>query len=126
MYVALFGKVGVWFRLRRRCGPKNHLNNSSKDTTAGDQKGRKLSRSPIRDQEEGGRKRRVNESKALKMPRRTEVKASELQFENFLAAMVEQMRIQHEEMKTLLTAMASTQRTAVWSDKEVGHTSADW
>ncbi|KAK6764578.1 hypothetical protein RB195_024777 [Necator americanus] len=50
-------------------------------------------------------------SEPPKMPRGTEGKVSESQPENFLAAMVEQMRIQHEEMKTLLTAVAPMQRT---------------
>ncbi|KAK6745965.1 hypothetical protein RB195_012211 [Necator americanus] len=78
------------------------------------------------------------------IPRGAEGKASESQLENFLAAIFEQMRIQHEEMKTLLTALAPTQRTTVQevskdqydqlsedvqmfvSDEEVGHTFAYW
>ncbi|KAK6761333.1 hypothetical protein RB195_022408 [Necator americanus] len=83
-------------------------------------------------------------SEPLKMPRGTDGKTSESQLENFLAAMVGQMRIEHEEMKTLLTALAPTQRTTVQdvsknqyyqlskevqmlvSDEEVGHTFAYW
>ncbi|KAK6758130.1 hypothetical protein RB195_015757 [Necator americanus] len=78
------------------------------------------------------------------MPRGTEGKASESQLGNFLSAMVEQMRIQHEEMKTLLTALAPTQRTTIQdvskdqydqlskdvqmfvTYEEVGHTFAYW
>ncbi|KAK6738460.1 hypothetical protein RB195_020517 [Necator americanus] len=140
-------------------GPLNHLHNSIKDTTSGDQgsRRRRPSRSTIKDPEERRLRRsrstnkkkeeaeeaQTSPSEPLRM-RGTKSKASESQLENFLAAMVEQMRSEHEEMKTLLTALAPTQRTAVQvvskdqydqlskdvqmfvSDEEVGHTFAYW
>ncbi|KAK6761466.1 hypothetical protein RB195_022511 [Necator americanus] len=96
------------------------------------------------DAEEEAEEAQTSPLEPLKMPRGTESKASESQLENFLAAMVGQMQIQHEEMKTLLTALAPTQRTTVQdvskdqydqlredvqmlvSDEEVGHTFAYW
>ncbi|KAK6763536.1 hypothetical protein RB195_024019 [Necator americanus] len=142
-----------------------------KDTTSGDQgsrrkktkqklyqrsRGKKTQQKPTKDSEEkrGSRSRpriqnkeeaeaaQTSPSELLKMPRGTEGKASESQLENFPVAMVEQMRIQHEEMKTLLTTLAPMQRTTVQdvskdqydqlskdvqmfvSDEEVGHTFA--
>ncbi|KAK6763535.1 hypothetical protein RB195_024019 [Necator americanus] len=115
---------------------------SIKDTTSGDQgsrrkktkqklyqrsRGKKTQQKPTKDSEEkrGSRSRpriqnkeeaeaaQTSPSELLKMPRGTEGKASESQLENFPVAMVEQMRIQHEEMKTLLTTLAPMQRTTV-------------
>ncbi|KIH46292.1 hypothetical protein ANCDUO_23654 [Ancylostoma duodenale] len=47
------------------------------------------------------------------MPRATEDKPSESQLEKVLMAMVEQMRLQHEEMKTLFAALSLAQVAAV-------------
>ncbi|KAK6741904.1 hypothetical protein RB195_009649 [Necator americanus] len=74
---------------------------------------RAAARSRIQKKEDRAEAAQTSPSRRPKMPRGAEGKASEPQLENFLAAMVEQMRIQHEEMKTLLTALAPTQRTTV-------------
>ncbi|KIH68274.1 hypothetical protein ANCDUO_01394 [Ancylostoma duodenale] len=117
--------------------PTNHLQRPS----SGDQGFRRKKTGIQKKEDRDSEKRRSEESR---MPRATEDEPSESQLEKVMVTMVEQMRLQHKEMKTLFAALAPAQGTAIQeiskdqydqlskdvqkfvSDEEAGNTFAYW
>ncbi|EYC05825.1 hypothetical protein Y032_0080g1381 [Ancylostoma ceylanicum] len=62
--------------------------------------------SDTRSGDQGSRRRRAANSEESRMPRATKDELSDAQFEKVLMAMVEQMHLQHEELKKLFAALA--------------------